>query len=58
MGGMEVELHRFLFRLYAEASSGHHSTAAVIPGKTLPCPVGRRLGGPHVRYAEASLGLE
>jgi len=57
MGGMEVELHGFLFRLYAEASSGHHSTAAVIPGKIPPCPVGGRLGGPQVRYALASLGL-
>jgi hypothetical protein len=34
MGGMEGELHGILFRLYAEASSGHHSTAAVIPEKT------------------------
>jgi hypothetical protein len=57
MRGMELEVHGFLFRLYAEASSRLHSTVSVIPGKNPPCPVGRRLGGPQFRYAVASLGL-
>lgn len=42
MGGTEVELHGYLFRLYAEASGGHHSTTAVIPGKT---PLAQWVGG-------------
>ena len=49
VGGMEVELHGFLFRLCAEASCN--------PGGNPLCPVVRRLGGPQFQYAVASQKL-